>query len=139
VVGEHGDSEVVLWSTARVGGSPLVQWPGWSASSASAVADAVRMAGYEIVKRKGTSNHAIGLVTAELLRSVLRNEQRVLTVSRVQSDVPGFSDVALSLPAVVGADGATVLLLPEMSTGEREALERSADVLRAAQQSVSIR
>jgi L-lactate dehydrogenase len=138
VVGEHGDSEVVLWSTARVGGSPLMQWPGWSTSSASAVADAVRMAGYEIVKRKGTSNHAIGLVTAELLRSVLRNEQRVLTVSRVQSDVPGFSDVALSLPAVVGADGATVLLLPEMSLGEREALERSADVLRAAQQSVSI-
>ncbi len=139
VVGEHGDSEVVLWSTARVGGSPLLQWPGWSTPSADSIAIAVRNAGYEIVKRKGTSNHAIGLVTAELLRSVLRNEQRVLTVSRVQTDVPGFTDVALSLPAVVGAAGATVLVLPEMSKDERAALERSADILRAAQRSVSIR
>jgi len=138
VVGEHGDSEVVLWSTARVGGSPLLDWPGWSAPHADSIADAVRNAGYEIVKRKGTSNHAIGLVTAELLRSVLRNEQRVLTVSRVQTDVPGFTDVALSLPAVVGGDGAMVLVLPAMSHDERQALERSAEILRAAQQSVAI-
>jgi L-lactate dehydrogenase len=138
VVGEHGDSEVVLWSTARVGGSPLAQWPRWSAATATTIAVAVRQAGYEIVKRKGTSNHAIGLVTAELLRSVLRDEQRVLTVSRVQTDVPGFTDVALSLPAVVGADGARVLVLPEMSSDERAALERSAEILRTAQRSVSI-
>jgi L-lactate dehydrogenase len=116
----------------------LAQWPRWSAATATTIAVAVRQAGYEIVKRKGTSNHAIGLVTAELLRSVLRDEQRVLTVSRVQTDVPGFTDVALSLPAVVGADGARVLVLPEMSSDERAALERSAEILRTAQRSVSI-
>ena len=136
VLGEHGDSEVVLWSAARVGGSRLAEWPGWSSELADRIADAVRVAGYEIVKRKGTSNHAIGLVTAQLLRGVLRDERTVLTVSRVQTEIEGFNDVALSLPAVVGADGASLVVLPEMSGPERAALERSADILRAARSSV---
>ena len=70
VVGEHGDSEVVLWSSAHVGGTPLRQWPGWSAERESPLATEVRTAAYEIVRRKGATNHAIGLTTAALLRSV---------------------------------------------------------------------
>src|SRR5690242_20524144 len=64
VVGEHGDSEVVLWSSARVGGLPLRRWPGWDPSQEAPIADRVRRAAYEIIKRKGATNHAIGLVTA---------------------------------------------------------------------------
>ncbi len=138
VVGEHGDSEVVLWSAARVGGTPLAQWPAWSTVDETDIAAAVRSAGYDIVRRKGTSNHAIGLVTAELLSVVLRDERRVLAVSRVQTDVNEFRDVALSLPVVVGGDGATLVVLPEMSNGERDALAQSAHVLRTAQQSVAV-
>jgi len=132
VVGEHGDSEVVLWSEARVAGSAISQWPGWTHADETAIAESVRVAGYEIVKRKGTSNHAIGLVTAQLLRRILRDERTLLTVSRVQTDIEGFSDVALSLPAVVGADGASFVVLPQMSDEERAALDHSAEVLRAA-------
>ena len=132
VVGEHGDSEVVLWSAARVGGVALRSWPGWSAAREARLAAAVRGAAYEIIRRKGATNHAIGLVTAELLRGVLRSERCVLTVSRVQAGALDLRGVALSLPGVVTADGVVEVLEPEMSPEERAALERSADVLRNA-------
>jgi L-lactate dehydrogenase len=132
VVGEHGDSEVVLWSTASVGGIRLRDWPGWSHGYQTQLAEEVRRAAYEIIRRKGATNHAIGLVTADLLRSLLRDERRILTVSRVQEGAAGLRNVALSLPAVVGAIGAADVLDPEMNSDERDGLERSAEVLRKA-------
>ena len=75
VVGEHGDSEVVLWSGAQVGGVPLRSWPGWSRADEDALALEVRRAAYEVIARKGATNHAIGLVTAHLLRCMLRGEK----------------------------------------------------------------
>ena len=136
VVGEHGDSEVVLWSTVQIGGVPLSQWPGWHADREAPMANEVRTAAYEIIKRKGATNHAIGLVTATLLRTILRGEQRVLTVSRWQDGASGVRDVALSMPTIVGSGGAETVLQPEMLTHERERLERSAQVLRDAYASV---
>jgi L-lactate dehydrogenase len=132
VVGEHGDSEVVLWSAARIGGVPLREWAGWRPDRENALADEVRRGAYEIIRRKGATNHAIGLVTADLLRCLLRDERRVLTVSRVQNGVLGPEGVALSLPAIVGANGAADVLVPEMNSDERAALQHSADVLRHA-------
>ena len=132
VVGEHGDSEVVLWSTAMVGGLALRRWPGWNVDRESTLADEVRRAAYEIIKRKGATNHAIGLVTADLVKCLLRDERRVLTVSRLQSGGAGLHDVALSLPAVVGAGGASQVLEVDMTAEEREALDRSAAVLKSA-------
>jgi L-lactate dehydrogenase len=132
VVGEHGDSEVVLWSSAHVGGTPLREWPGWSAEREQPIATEVRTAAYEIIKRKGATNHAIGLTTAALLRSALRGERRVLTVSRVQTGALGLRDVALSLPTVVDVAGAVDVLPCKLDDAERGALDRSADVLRKA-------
>jgi L-lactate dehydrogenase len=132
VVGEHGDSEVVLWSSAHVGGTPLREWPEWSPEREQPIATDVRTAAYEIVKRKGATNHAIGLTTAALLRSTLRGERRVLTVSRVQTGTLGLRDVALSLPTVVDVGGAVDVIPAKMDDAERQGLERSADVLRKA-------
>jgi L-lactate dehydrogenase len=134
IVGEHGDSEVALWSGARVGGIALRHWPSWSAQRERAVADEVRFAAREIIRRKGATNHAIGLVTAALLHGCLHAERRVLTVSRVQEGALGLRDVALSLPAIVGLDGAVEVLEPEMDESEREALMRSAQVLTSARE-----
>jgi L-lactate dehydrogenase len=132
VVGEHGDSSVVLWSGAAAGGLRLRDWPGWEPPSEAAMEHEVRTAAYEIIRRKGATNHAIGLVAADLLRCLLRDERRVLTVSRVQAGACGLRDVALSLPAIVGADGAAHVLTPAMNQEERAALEQSADILRQA-------
>jgi L-lactate dehydrogenase len=137
VVGEHGDSEVVLWSGARVGGKPLRQWPQWDRAKEPALAEEVRSAAYEIIKRKGSTNHAIGVVTAALLRSILRDERRILTVSRVQEGAVGFKGVALSLPAVVGQAGAVEVIEPEMEAAESDGLRKSADVLQKAWESIT--
>ncbi|MBT8494590.1 MAG: L-lactate dehydrogenase [Deltaproteobacteria bacterium] len=132
IVGEHGDSAVPLWAGARIGGVPLRDWPGWNREDEPTIANTVRRAAYDIIRRKGATNHAIGLVTAALLRWALRGERRVLTVSRVQEGALGVSGIALSLPSVVSHEGAVEVLEPEMDETEREALERSADVLRKA-------
>ncbi len=135
VVGEHGDSEVVLWSGARVGGVAVRDWAGWKTDRETALAEEVRRAAYEIIKRKGATNHAIGLVTAALLRTILRDERRVLTVSRVQDEGPA-AGVAISLPAIVGRNGAERVVEPSMDAGERAAFDRSVGVIQAAQGSV---
>ncbi len=129
VVGEHGDSEVVLWSSATVGGAALKRWSGWSSEREARIAQEVRRAAQEVIQRKGATNHAIGLVTANLLRCLLKDERRVLTISRVQSGTLGLDNVALSLPAIVGLDGAVEVLEPEMDEAERAALSHSAGVL----------
>ncbi len=132
VVGEHGDSEVVLWSSASIGGIALRNWPGWQRSREAALAAEVRGAAYEIIRRKGATNHAIGLATAALLRWMLRGESRVVTVSRTQPAGGRYAGLALSLPCVLDADGATRILAPSMDAAEEAALARSADVLRNA-------
>ncbi len=132
VIGEHGDSEVCLWSGASVGGTRLRDWSGWDPDRESAVAAEVREAAYRIIERKGATNHAIGLVTANLLRGMMRDERRVLTISRVQGGAFDLDDVALSLPAIVGAEGAASVLEPDLDPEERTRLDHSARLLREA-------
>ena len=136
VVGEHGDSEVVLWSSASVGGTPLRDWPAWKPEYELEIAEKVRRAAYEIIRRKGATNHAIGLVTAALVDGIIRDNRRVLTVSRVQEGILGLDDVALSLPAVVGAGGAADVAEPRMDEHERNALLMSVEILRSAGASI---
>lgn len=137
VLGEHGDSQVAVFSSARVAGVPLRAWPGFQPSREAELADQVRFAAREIIARKGATNHAIGLATAHLLKSLLRDERRVLTVSRLQQGALGLSGVALSLPAIVGRDGAVEVVEPELDERERSALLHSAEVLQLAKASVS--
>jgi L-lactate dehydrogenase len=132
VVGEHGASEVILWSGVRFGGRSLRDWPGWDEARRQRVTDEVRTAGQEVIRRKGATTHAIGLVTATLLKWMLRGARRVLTVSRVQEGALGLTGVALSLPTVLGPAGAVQVFEPDMTAAERDEVLRSADVLRQA-------
>jgi len=131
VVGEHGDSEVALFSSATIGGSRLRSRDSWSRELEARLAEEVRRAAYEIIRRKGATNHAIGLATADVLRAIIRSERRVLTVSRLQSD-----GVVYSLPAIVDERGASEVIVPELDDTERAALARSAEVLRQARASI---
>jgi L-lactate dehydrogenase len=128
----------VLWSSAEVGGRRLREVPGWEAAREPALASEVRTAAAEIIRRKGVTNHAIGLVTAALLRWILRGERRVITVSRVHDGTlsPALDGVALSLPTIVGKDGATDVIAPDMDETEQAALVASAQALRRARASV---
>lgn len=136
VIGEHGDSEVPVWSTATVGGVRLRNWPGWNRQKEERIGTQVRRAAYEIITRKGATNHAIGLVTANLLSWALRSGRRILTVTRVQTEILGLEGVALSLPTVVSREGAIQVLPPDLDAEEQAGLTRSADILRAAREKV---
>jgi L-lactate dehydrogenase len=138
VIGEHGDSEVVLWSGASIGGFALNNWESWSIEKERIITDKVKNAAYEIIKRKGATNHAIGLVTASLIKWILRDEQRVVTVSAITTDLNDFPEIAFSLPTLLGKDGVNKLWLPEMSLQEKEALYQSAHVINQAINSVNI-
>lgn len=138
VIGEHGDSEVCVWSSATVGGKRLRDWPGWSQKREDEAAQEIREAAYRIIERKGATNHAIGLVTANLLSGMLRDQRRVLTVSRVQAGALGLDQVALSLPTVVSSDGAESIVEPDLNESEAAALQASAGKLREAIATIDI-
>lgn len=137
VIGEHGDSEVVLWSSAHVGGRLLRDWPDFDRSREPDLAEQVRRAAYEIISRKGATNHAIGVVTAHLLKWALHGSNRILNVSRVQEGAAGIDGVALSLPAVVGEQGILQVIEPTLNDAEREGLHASAETLRQAYREVA--
>ncbi len=137
VLGEHGDSQVAVFSSAMVGGTPLRSLRRWEPGFEQILADRVRFAAREIIKRKGATNHAIGLATAHLLKWALRDERRVVTVSRIQQGMLGIRDVALSLPAIVGRNGAIEVLEPNLDARELDALHASAEVLRNARASLA--
>ncbi len=136
VIGEHGDSSVVVWSRATLGGIPLRNWPGWKPEWEPEITEQVHGASQEIIKRKGATNHAIGLVSATLLKWLLRGDRRIVSVCTAVNGPYGFSDVALSLPSVISSNGVQQVLVPELDETEITALQKSAEVIRKAIQSV---
>lgn len=126
VIGEHGDTAVIMWSRVMVGSIPLRSWKGWDAALENDIEREVRNAAQEIIKRKGATNHAIGLVTATLIKWLLRNERRVLTLSVVLTGQYGLEGVALSLPCLISEDGIERVICPDLTDAETEKLMRSA-------------
>jgi L-lactate dehydrogenase len=132
VIGEHGTSEVLLWSSASVGGVPLdelLQREGHRLEDVRRdVEDSIRYANITIIEGTGASQYGIGAVSARLAEAVLRDERAVLPVAAYNPDY----DVTLSLVSVLGANGVERTYEPAMTAEERAALERSAASLRTA-------
>jgi L-lactate dehydrogenase len=135
VVGEHGTSEVLLWSSVRVGGARLAAaLPAGTSMDElrGAVERDVRYANIAIIEGNEASQFGIGLVSARIAEAVLRDERAVLPVGAYNASY----GVTLSVPSVVGREGVSRLLEPAMSEEERHALAKSAEVLRQAVQRV---
>ncbi|QPK81853.1 L-lactate dehydrogenase [Schaalia sp. ZJ405] len=142
VAGEHGDSEVALWSSAEIGNVPLTQWGPtlsgrtFDAELRSSIAQEVVDSAYKIIEGKGATNYAIGLAGANIAGAVLRDENRVLTVSTYLDDWAGISDVCMAAPTIVGRSGAGRVLNPPLTERERDGLRQSADRLREVARSL---
>jgi len=137
VLGEHGDSEVLVWSSAQVGGEPLercaAQMGAMVNDQLRARIDAgVRGAAQRIIAGKGATWYGIGAGLARIVSAIRDDQRAVLTVSMRTREVAGISDVTLSLPRVVGAAGIITTLYPDLSTAEEAALRRSAETLKDA-------
>ncbi|MBU1173855.1 MAG: L-lactate dehydrogenase [Alphaproteobacteria bacterium] len=141
VLGEHGDSEVLVWSSASAGAVPLASFAAQvnaplTKNLRNRIDDDVRRAAYRIIAGKGSTYYGIGAGIARIIAAIRGDEQTVLSVSSVTREVEGVTDVALSLPRVVGIGGIGVTLLPDLDDDEHIALRRSAELLKTAQDSV---
>jgi L-lactate dehydrogenase len=142
IVGEHGDTEIALWSSVSIGGVPAEYFRAngrylFDAATRTQITADVVNAAYEIIAGKGATNLAIGLSTARIIEAIRGDQHRVLPVSTVQSGTYGLTDVCLSLPTVVSADGTGAVLEIPLSETELAGLTASARTLRAAYQSLS--
>jgi L-lactate dehydrogenase len=136
IIGEHGDTEVPIWSLANIAGVNLREFigpkgRGYDPVALEAIFQKTKTAAYEIIQRKKATYYAIGLSLTRIVEAVLKDQASVITVSTPMNGQHGLRDVALSLPVIVGRDGAEEALEVELSGKEWAALHRSADVLRA--------
>ena len=132
VLGEHGDSSVIDWSAITVGGLSLDEFCRQTKNPISktmrnTIEYRVRNAAYEIIRGRGATWDGIGAAVADLLKCVINDEHRILTVSCVSGT--GKRVVAMSLPRVVGASGMVATLVPKMSVPESAALRKSAAII----------
>ncbi|WP_018112244.1 L-lactate dehydrogenase [Thermus igniterrae] len=137
VLGEHGDSEVLVWSGAQVGGVPLAAFAEargrpLTPEDRARIDEGVRRAAYRIIEGKGATYYGIGAGMARLVRAILTDEKGVYTVSAFTPQVEGVKEVALSLPRILGAEGVEATIYPSLDEGEREALRQSATILKEA-------
>lgn len=134
IVGEHGDTEFPLWSTATIGTVPILEWetedhPRMTVDELDAIAIDVRDAAYKVIQGKGATNYAIGLSSARIVEAVLNDEHAVMPVSTVLTDYHGLNGIALSVPSIVSASGAVPVAQTPYSSDELSLLRRSAGAL----------
>jgi L-lactate dehydrogenase len=135
VLGEHGDSEVLAWSSAKIGGVPLMDFARQvgrpiDEDLRDRIDDGVRHAAYRIISGKGATYHGIGAGIARIVRALRDDEGAVLTVSSLSAGKDRPLEVSYSLPRVLGGDGIRATLLPVLSADESRALAHSARTLK---------
>ncbi|KMV15628.1 lactate dehydrogenase [Mycolicibacterium conceptionense] len=143
IVGEHGDSQIPLWSSVSIGGVPADSFRidgnlVFDETTREQISADVVNAAYEVIAGKGATSLAIGLSTARIVEAILGDQHRVLPVSTVQRGTYEISDVCLSLPTVVTAAGAGRVLEVPLSVSELLRLQASAATLKRAQQSLGL-
>jgi L-lactate dehydrogenase len=135
VVGEHGESQVAVISSARIAGMPLESFcrelnlP-YDEDGLRKIANDTRAAGLEIIRAKGATYYGIGTVLARIVGAILRDEHAVLTVSSLVPESMGLGEVSLSLPTIITRDGVAHVVSIPLDASERQALEASAETLK---------
>jgi L-lactate dehydrogenase len=135
VVGEHGESQVAVISSARIAGMPLegfcreLDLP-YDEDGLRKIANDTRAAGLEIIRAKGATYYGIGTALARIAGAILRDEHAVLTVSSLVPESMGLGEVSLSLPTIITRDGVAHVVSIPLDASERQALEASAETLK---------
>ncbi len=131
IIGEHGDSEIAVWSAARVAGLPLDKFPGADRLPARhELLDRVRRAAPEIVERKGHTAFAIALSVRRICEAILRDERAALAVSTLLTGQYAIENVFLGTPCIVGKTGVELVIELDLNADEQNGLLASAEVLR---------
>jgi len=143
IIGEHGDSEVPIWSLTNVAGTPLKQFclehgAKFDTILLNSLFERVKNAAYEIIERKGRTYYAIGLGLTRIVESILRDENAILTASSLLQNYYGVSDICLSVPSIVNSEGIRSVLKLPLSKTELESFRKSASTLKEIANSLKI-
>lgn len=135
IIGEHGDSEIAAWSSANVSGIPVNDFCEMRGhfehvKAMERIAEEVKNSAYEIIEKKGATYYGIAMSVKRICEAIVRDEKSILPISSIQHNNYGISDVALSMPAIVGREGVECTVPYELSKKEVEALQDSAKTLR---------
>lgn len=136
IIGEHGDSELAVWSSANISGMDLPDYcritgKAFSQKVLDDIYQNVKDSAYHIIKSKGATYYGIGMAILRIARAIVRNERSVLPVSSVIHDRYGVHEICLGLPTVLGQHGIEAVLDLPLNYEEKKQLESSAGKLRA--------
>lgn len=145
IIGEHGDTELAVWSQANIAGIKLSDYcPSCGRkdcdykSDLQKIFEQVKDAAYKIIEAKGATYYAIGLSIVKIVASILRDENSVLPVSTFIEDYYGIDDVYLSVPAVINRKGVERVLKLKLSEEEVRNLRYSADRLKSVIKNIKL-
>jgi len=136
IIGEHGDTELPVWSNATIGGMDIETYCSEYAKQGNAknelkeIFEKVKNSAYEIIKRKGATNYSIALSLVKITRAILRDENSILPVSTLVTDYYGVSDVCISIPSIVNIHGVAQYVKIDLSDEEQELFKHSANTLK---------
>jgi len=136
ILGEHGDSEIAVWSSANISGIPVNEFCELKGhfdheKAMKEIADNVKNAAYEIIQKKQATYYGIAMSVRRICEAVIRDEKSILPVSRMLHGEYGLDGMALSLPAIVGKDGVEAPIPAKLSDEELAALIKSGETLKA--------
>ena len=135
VIGEHGDSEVLVWSLTNIGNIPLhdflrMRGREVTEEKRAAIDAGVRRAAYHIIEGKGATYYGVGSALARITRNILGDRRAIMTVCTPTDEIAGVRDVTVSLPRLVGGDGVLETYHLSLDDGEQAALAHSAGLIR---------
>jgi L-lactate dehydrogenase len=140
IIGEHGDTELPVWSNADIAGTSISEWsknkPGFKQSDLEQLFLNVRDAAYHIIERKGATYYGIAMGLVRLTKAILRDENSVLTVSTYLDGQYGQNDIYIGVPAVVNRGGVRQVVELNLNEEERAKFENSVNVLKKTMEPV---
>ena len=136
IIGEHGDSEFPTWSSTNISGVPLYHFCEMRGhheheKAMQELADSVKNSAYEIIEKKGATYYGIAMSVRRICEAIVRDEKSILPVSSMQHGEHGISDVALSMPMIVGKSGIEGFVPLQLSFDEAQRLKNSAETLKS--------
>jgi len=135
VIGEHGDSEVLAWSSVTIGGIPLEKFckdhdSSFCEDDYGRIENQVRRAAYMIIDAKGATYYGIGSAIARIVEVIIRNQRSIMTICTPLDEVEGVKNVTLSLPNLISGSGLLETFYPNLNKLENSALRKSARLLK---------
>jgi len=144
IIGEHGDTELPVWSNATIGGMDIATYCSDYAKLGNAKNDLkelflkVKNSAYEIIKLKGATNYSIAMTLVKITKSIIRNENSILPVSTLITDYYGISDVCISIPSIVNINGVEQYVKLDLSAEEEQLFRHSAETLKKFIQTIDL-